>query len=198
MKRCVWAGENAGAMWDYHDTEWGFPTHDDRRHFEFLVLEGAQAGLSWSTILNKRAGYRKNFAEFDPEAVARFTPARVNKILLDPAIVRNRMKVESCVSNAKAFLAVQKEFGSFDQYIWSLVDGRPVVNAWKSTKQIPPRDEHSDALAKDMKKRGFKFCGTTIMYAHMQACGLINDHLVDCFRYKQVTDKKRTGSSRSA
>jgi DNA-3-methyladenine glycosylase I len=200
MKRCLWAGENPGAMWNYHDTEWGLPTHDDRRHFEFLVLEGAQAGLSWSTILNKRAGYRKHFAEFDPEEVARFTPARVNKILQDPAIVRNRMKVESCVTNAKAFLAVQKERGSFDRYIWSFVDGKPVVNQWKATKQIPPRDAHSDALAKDLKKRGFKFCGTTIMYAHMQACGLINDHLVDCFRYKQVAKGRSpgTGSRRSA
>jgi DNA-3-methyladenine glycosylase I len=185
-------------MWDYHDTEWGQPTHDDRRHFEFLVLEGAQAGLSWSTILNKRAGYRKHFAEFDPEQVARFTPARVNKILQDPAIVRNRMKVESCVKNAKAFLAVQEELGSFDKFIWSFVDGAPVVNKWKTTKQVPPRDAHSDALAKALKKRGFSFCGTTIMYAHMQACGLINDHLVDCFRYAQVTDKRRTGSRRSA
>jgi len=199
--RCVWAGEHPGGMWNYHDTEWGLPNHDDRRHFEFLVLEGAQAGLSWRTILDKRAGYRKHFAEFDPAVVAKFTPARVNKILEDAAIVRNRMKVESCVTNAKAFLEVQKERGSFDAYIWSFVDGAPVVNKWKSTKQIPPRDEHSDALAKDLKKRGFKFCGTTIMYAHMQACGLINDHLVDCFRYTEVAglkDKKRTGSSRSA
>ena len=153
-----------------------------------------------STILNKRAGYRKHFAEFDPEQVARFTPARVNKILQDPAIVRNRMKVESCVKNAKAFLAVQEELGSFDKLIWSFVDGRPVVNKWERSTQIPPRDAHSDALAKALKKRGFSFCGTTIMYAHMQACGLINDHLVDCFRYAQVADvrdKKRTGSRRS-
>lgn len=185
-------------MWDYHDREWGAPNHDDRVHFEFLVLEGAQAGLSWSTILNKRAGYRKNFAAFDPEEVARFTPKTVNKILQDPGIVRNRMKIESCVKNAQAFLAVQEELGSFDKLIWSFVDGEPVVNKWKTSKQIPPRSHQSDALAKDLKKRGFSFVGTTIMYAHMQACGLINDHLVDCFRYKQVTGTTKTAKRRSA
>jgi DNA-3-methyladenine glycosylase I len=193
VKRCQWAGPEAGAMWDYHDREWGVPNHDDRVHFEFLVLEGAQAGLSWSTILNKRAGYRKHFAGFDPEEVARFTPKTVAKILQDPAIVRNRMKVESCVKNAKAFLAVQQELGSFDQLMWSFVDGAPVVNQWTTSKQIPPRSAQSDALAKDLKKRGFSFVGTTIMYAHMQACGLVNDHLVDCFRYKQVKDSRGTG-----
>ena len=200
VKRCMWAGREAGAMWTYHDTEWGLPNHDDRRHFEFLVLEGAQAGLSWSTILNKRAGYRKNFADFDPAVVAKLTPARVNKILLDASIVRNRMKVESCVNNAKAFLRVQAEHGSFDNFIWSFVGGQPIVNKWKRTKQIPASSKQSDALAKALKQRGFNFCGTTIMYAHMQACGLINDHLADCFRYKecQVTDTRRTGSRRSA
>ncbi len=194
--RCAWAQNES--MWAYHDEEWGFPVHDDRKHFEFMVLEGAQAGLSWSTILNKREGYRKNFAGFDPAAVAKLTPARVNKILLDPGIVRNRLKVESCVANAKLFLALQAE-RSFDDYIWSFVGGKPIVNAWKSSKQIPPSSKESDALAKDLKQRGFKFCGTTIMYAHMQACGLINDHLVDCFRYKEyLTGKGRTGPRRSA
>jgi DNA-3-methyladenine glycosylase I len=198
VKRCVWAGTEAGAMWTYHDTEWGLPNHDDHHHFEFLVLEGAQAGLSWSTILNKRAGYRKNFAAFDPAVVAKFTPARVEKILKDPGIVRNRMKVESCVKNAKAFLKVQDELGSFDAFLWSFVGGQPIVNKWKQTKQIPPSSKQSDALAKALKQRGFGFCGTTIMYAHMQACGLVNDHLVDCFRYKEVTDTRRTGPRRSA
>lgn len=198
VERCAWAGPEAGAMWTYHDTEWGTPNHDDRHHFEFLVLEGAQAGLSWSTILNKRAGYRKNFAEFDPEVVAKLTPARVDKILLDPGIVRNRMKVESCVKNAKAFLKVREELGSFDAFLWSFVDGKPIVNKWKRTEQVPASSKQSDALAKTLKQRGFNFCGTTIMYAHMQACGLVNDHLVDCFRYQQVMDTPRTGPRRSA
>jgi DNA-3-methyladenine glycosylase I len=184
-------------MWSYHDTEWGLPNHDERRHFEFLVLEGAQAGLSWSTILNKRAGYRKNFAEFDPAVVARFTPKRVDKILEDAGIVRNRMKVESCVKNARAFLKVQEELGSFDAFIWSFVGGKQIVNTWK-TKKIPASTKQSDALAKALKQRGFSFCGTTIMYAHMQACGLVNDHAADCFRYTQVKDTSRTETTRSA
>jgi DNA-3-methyladenine glycosylase I len=198
LTRCVWAGAEAGAMWTYHDTEWGQPNHDDRHHFEFLVLEGAQAGLSWSTILNKRAGYRKNFAEFDPAVVAKLSPARVEKILKDPSIVRNRMKVESCVKNARAFLKIQEEHGSFDTFLWSFVGGKPIVNKWKRTGQIPASSKQSDALAKALKQRGFGFCGTTIMYAHMQACGLVNDHLVDCFRYKEVTGTNRTGPRRSA
>lgn len=186
-------------MWAYHDQEWGFPVHDDRKHFEFMVLEGAQAGLSWSTILNKREGYRKHFAAFDPTAVARFTPAKVNKMLLDPAIVRNRLKIESCVKNAALFLEVQEELGSFDAYIWSFVDGAPIVNTWQRGAQVPPRSPQSDALSEDMIGRGFKFCGSTIMYAHMQACGLINDHLVDCFRYKPcLKGTRRTGPRRPA
>ena len=144
IKRCTWAGPEAGAMWTYHDTEWGVPNHDDRKHFEFLVLEGAQAGLSWSTILNKRAGYRKNFAEFDPAVVAKFTPKRVDKILLDAGIVRNRMKVESCVNNARLFLQLQTEHGSFDNFMWSFVGGRTIVNKWKQSKQIPATSKHSD------------------------------------------------------
>jgi len=168
----------------YHDEEWGTPVHDDRVHFEFLVLEGAQAGLSWLTILNKRSGYRKNFADFDPEKVARFTQKRIEKILLDPGIVRNRLKVVAAVNNAKRFLEVQKEFGSFDKYIWQFVNGRTIVNKRKTTKQIKPTSKESDALSKDLIKRGFKFVGSTVIYAHMQACGLVNDHLVDCWKYK--------------
>jgi DNA-3-methyladenine glycosylase I len=158
--------------------------HDDRVHFEFLILEGAQAGLSWSTILKKREGYRKAFADFDPAKVARFTEAKLEKILLDPGIVRNRLKVYAAVNNAKRFLEVQKEFGSFNTYIWSFVKGKPIVNKHKSLGEIQPTTKESDALSKDLIKRGFKFVGSTVMYAHMQACGLVNDHLVDCFRYK--------------
>lgn len=174
----------------YHDEEWGVPVHDDRKHFEFLILEGAQAGLSWSTILRKREGYRKAFADFDPGKVARFTPARVEKILLDPGIVRNRLKVLSAVNNAKRFLEVQNEFGSFDAYIWQFVNGKPIVNKWKTLKQIPATTPESDALSKDLIKRGFKFVGSTVIYAHMQACGLVNDHLVDCWRYKALSKQR--------
>jgi DNA-3-methyladenine glycosylase I len=169
----------------YHDEEWGVPVHDDRVHFEFLVLEGAQAGLSWSTILKKREGYRKAFADFDPVKVARFTEAKIEKILLDPGIVRNRLKVYGAVNNAKRFLEVQKEFGSFDKYIWQFVGNKPIVNRRKSLSEIPPTTNESDALSKDLIKRGFKFVGSTVIYAHMQACGLVNDHLVDCWRYKK-------------
>ena len=170
----------------YHDEEWGLPVHDDRVHFEFLILEGAQAGLSWSTILKKRAGYQKAFANFDPVKVARFTPAKVEKILTDPGIIRNRLKVKAAVTNAKRFLEVQKEFGSFDKYIWQFVGGKPIINRWKTLSQIPATTKESDDLSKDLKKRGFKFVGSTVMYAHLQACGLINDHLVDCWRYREV------------
>lgn len=169
----------------YHDEEWGVPVHDDRVHFEFLVLEGAQAGLSWSTILKKRDGYRKAFADFDPVKVARFTEAKIEKILLDPGIVRNRLKVYGAVNNAKRFLEVQKEFGSFDKYIWQFVGNKPIVNRRKSLSEIPPTTQESDALSKDLIKRGFKFVGSTVIYAHMQACGLVNDHLVDCWRYSK-------------
>jgi DNA-3-methyladenine glycosylase I len=182
--RCAWA--SSPAMTTYHDTEWGVPTHDDRRHFEFVILEGAQAGLSWKTILDKREGYRKNFCGFDPAKVAKLTPAKLEKILLDPSIVRNRAKVESAVSNAKAFLQIQSEYGSFDTFLWDFVDGKPIVNKWRSSKQIPPRSDVSDAIAAVLKKRGFKFAGSTIMYAHLQACGLVNDHLTSCFRYREV------------
>ena len=186
VTRCSWAG-NDPAMVAYHDTEWGVPVHDDTTHFEFLVLEGAQAGLSWSTILKRRAGYRKAFAGFDVAKVARFTPARVEKLLLDTGIIRNRAKVEATVRNARAFLAVQKEFGSFDAYVWGFVGGRPVVNRWRRIAQVPPTSAESDALSKDLRRRGFGFVGPTIVYAHLQATGLVNDHLVSCFRYAELT-----------
>lgn len=183
-ERCAWAAKSE--MWEYHDREWGVPVHDDRKHFEFLVLEGAQAGLSWSTILNKREGYRRCFADFDAEKVARFSRTKIDKILADPGIVRNRLKVECTVANAKLFLGIQDEFGSFNDFIWNFVDGKTIVNAWKTTKQIPASSKQSDALALVLKRRGFKFAGSTIMYAHMQAAGLVNDHLVTCFRHGAV------------
>jgi DNA-3-methyladenine glycosylase I len=194
-QRCTWAAREN--MWAYHDGEWGVPVHDDRTHFEFLVLEGAQAGLSWSTILDKREGYRRCFAEFDAEKVARFTPARIEKILQDPGIVRNRQKVTAAVGNARVFLDLQEEAGSFDAFIWRFVDGTPVVNRWTTSKQIPATSKESDALAAELKKRGFKFAGSTIMYAHMQACGLVNDHLTSCPRWKAVQTTGRRGRARS-
>ncbi|MBL7849237.1 MAG: DNA-3-methyladenine glycosylase I [Cyclobacteriaceae bacterium] len=181
-KRCPWC-LSTDTYIRYHDEEWGNPVHDDKVHFEFLILEGAQAGLSWSTVLHKRAGYRKNFADFDPEKVARFTQKRIEKILLDPGIVRNRLKVQAAVHNAKRFLEVQKEFGSFDNYIWRFVKGKTKLNNWKRQNQLPATSKESDALSADLIKRGFKFVGSTVIYAHMQACGLINDHLVDCWKY---------------
>jgi len=184
VTRCRWAEGVSLDYIEYHDKEWGVPVWDDRTQFEFLILEGAQAGLSWSTILNKRAGYRKLFAEFDPEKVARFTAKRVEKILLDPAIVRNRLKVQSAVTNAKAFLEVQKEFGSFCDYMWGFVDGKPLQNRFGKDGDVPATSTESDALSKDLKKRGFKFVGSTIIYAHMQATGMVNDHVTSCFRYK--------------
>ena len=176
----------------YHDEEWGLPVHDDRVHFEFLILEGAQAGLSWSTVLKKREGYQKAFADFDPVKVARFTTARIEKILKDPAIIRNRLKVFAAVNNARRFLEVQKEFGSFDRYIWNFVGGKPLVNRWKSLSEIPATSWESDALSKDLIKRGFKFVGSTVVYAHMQACGLVNDHLVNCWRYSAVMKAQKS------
>jgi len=183
MKRCTWPTNELAIA--YHDTEWGVPLHDDRRLFEFLILEGAQAGLSWDTILRKRENYRTAFDGFDVNKVARYTDKKIDKLLQNDGIIRNRLKVASAVSNAKAFLKVQKEFGSFDKYIWSFVDGKPIVNKRKETSQIPARSEVSDTISKDLKKRGFNFVGSTIMYAHMQATGMVNDHLVSCFRYKQ-------------
>jgi DNA-3-methyladenine glycosylase I len=187
--RCPWC-LSSELYRRYHDEEWGVPVHDDRIHFEFLILEGAQAGLSWSTVLNKREGYRRNFAAFDPQKVARFTEKKVEKILLDPGIIRNRLKVVSAVNNAKRFLEVQREFGTFDKYIWGFVEGRPILNQRTELSQIPPTTKASDALSKDLIRRGFKFAGSTVMYAHMQACGLVNDHLVSCHRYS-ITKKMR-------
>jgi DNA-3-methyladenine glycosylase I len=191
VKRCRWAEGVSLDYIRYHDEEWGVPVCDDRTQFEFLILEGAQAGLSWSTILNKRACYRQAFADFDPAKVARFTKKRVEKLLQDPSIVRNRLKVESTVTNARAFLRVQEEFGSFSDYIWAYVDGRPVQNRFRRDSDIPATSAVSDALAKDLKKRGFRFVGSTIMYAHMQATGLVNDHVVGCFRHKPCAKMAR-------
>jgi DNA-3-methyladenine glycosylase I len=184
-KRCAWCLKFDQYI-DYHDREWGVPVHDDNIHFEFLILEGAQAGLSWATILKRREGYRKAFADFDPLKVSRFSEKKLEKLLLDPGIIRNRLKVFAAVNNAKRFLEVQKEFGSFDKYIWSFVNDAPIVNRWKELTEIPAISKQSDALSRDLIKRGFKFVGSTVIYAHMQACGLINDHLVSCFRYKET------------
>ena len=184
IKRCEWAGETSPEYIRYHDEEWGVPVWDDRTQFEFLILEGAQAGLSWSTILNKREGYRKNFADFDPEKVARFTEKRIDKILQDPGIVRNKLKVHSAVTNAKAFLKVQEEFNGFCNYIWDFVGGSPIQNKIRKDSDFQATSPESDALSKDLKKRGFKFVGSTIVYAHMQATGMVNDHETSCFRYK--------------
>jgi len=183
--RCDWAGERELDV-RYHDEEWGVPTHDDRVLFEFLVLEGAQAGLSWSTILAKREGYRRAFADFDAARVARFTVKRVERLLANPAIVRNRLKVESTVTNARAFLAVQDAVGSFDAYVWAFVDGTPMQNHRQRLDEIPATTPGSDALSKDLKRRGFRFVGSTIMYAFMQATGLVNDHVRSCFRYREL------------
>ncbi|MBX3745311.1 MAG: DNA-3-methyladenine glycosylase I [Verrucomicrobiae bacterium] len=184
--RCPWVDLSKPDYVAYHDLEWGVPVHDDRRLFEFLTLESAQAGLSWYTILRKRENYRQAFAQFDPERVARFTPADIDRLLANPGIVRNRLKVEAAVVNARRFLEVQSEFGSFDAYIWRFVDGRPVVNRFHSLRDYPARTALSDALSKDLKARGFKFVGSTIIYAHMQATGMVNDHIVTCFRHAQV------------
>ena len=179
LVRCGWA--RAEPSISYHDREWGVPVHDERRLFEFLILEGAQAGLSWETILKKREAYRQAFDNFDPQRVARYSPVRVKELMNDPGIVRNRLKIESTIANAKAFLLVQKEFGSFDKYVWSFVGGQPKVNYWKTLKEIPAMTAQSDALSRDLRRRGFKFVGTTICYAFMQAVGMVNDHTEGCF-----------------
>jgi len=183
--RCPWSEGVSDAYSRYHDEEWGVPVRDDRRHFEFLMLEGAQAGLSWSTVLHKRDAYRKAFANFEPEKVARFNKRSVEKLMNNAGIIRNRLKIESAITNARHFLDVQQEFGSFDTYIWGFVDDRPIVNRRRRQKDVPATSKESDALSKDLKSRGFKFVGSTIIYAHMQAIGLVNDHLVDCFRYEE-------------
>lgn len=183
--RCGWVTEDPLYI-AYHDQEWGLPEHDDRRLFEFLLLEGAQAGLSWITILKKREQYRAAFAEFDPEKVARFDTAVIQRLLKNPGIVRNRLKIESAVANAGAFLDVKAAFGSFDRYIWQFVDGKPIRNHWRSPADVPARTPISSQMSRELKKRGFRFVGPTICYAYMQAVGMVNDHLVDCFRYHEV------------
>ena len=195
IKRCSWVSVDDPLMLRYHDREWGVPVHDDRKHFEFLVLEGAQAGLSWTIVLKKREGYRRAFDRFDPEKVARFSARRIEKLALDSAIIRNRIKIEAAVRNARAFLKIQEEFGSFDSYCWRFVDGQPKLNRWKIMRQIPATSVESDAFSKDLKHRGFSFVGSTVVYAHMQAVGMVNDHLVDCFRYREIRQDGKTGSS---
>jgi DNA-3-methyladenine glycosylase I len=189
-RACSWAGDDP-LMRRYHDEEWGVPVHDDRRLFEFLILEGAQAGLSWSTVLKKRDAYRRAFSGFDPVLVARYSPGRIRKLMQDPGIIRNRLKIESAVRNARAFLAVQEEFGSFNAYCWRFVDGQPRVNRRMAIRDIPATSRESDRFSSDLKNRGFRFVGSTIIYAHMQAVGMVNDHLVDCFRFREV---RRLGS----
>jgi DNA-3-methyladenine glycosylase I len=186
LRPCEWAHAGNELYRRYHDEEWGVPVQDDQKQFEFLTLESAQAGLSWAIILNKREGYRRAFAGFDPKKVARFTPARIDKIVADPGVVRNRLKIAAAVNNARRFLAVQEEFDGFANYIWRFVDGRTIQNRWRHMKEVPATSPESDALSKDLKQRGFKFVGSTIMYAHMQATGLVNDHLIGCFRHKQL------------
>ena len=188
-KRCTWC-EGLGIYEDYHDEEWGVPVHDDQKLFEMLILEGAQAGLSWITILKKRENYRKAFNNFDYKKIARYTDKKIEKLLQDPGIVRNKLKVNGTRTNAKLFMEVQKEFGSFDKYIWQFVGGKPIKNKFKKMKDVPATTPESDAMSKDLKKRGFKFVGSTICYAFMQACGMVNDHTTDCFRYKAVHKMK--------
>jgi DNA-3-methyladenine glycosylase I len=185
MKRCPWCGEDPLYV-AYHDAEWGSPVHDEAKHFEFLLLETQQAGLSWRCVLGKREAFRKAFADFRPEKVARFTPARVEKLMLDAGIIRNRRKIEAAIKNARAFIAASEELGSFDAYIWRFVDGRPVVNSWRDPSRVPVTTAVSDALAADLKQRGFSFVGSTTMYAHMQAIGMVNDHLVSCYRWSEL------------
>ncbi len=189
ISRCPWCLGFEEYI-EYHDKEWGVPVHDDPIHFEFLILEGAQAGLSWATILKKRKGYRRLFANFDPAKIAKFSDSKLEKILLDPGIIRNRLKVFAAVNNAKRFLEVQDEFGTFDNYIWRFVKNKPIVNRWKTMSKVPATTRESDALSKDLISRGFKFVGSTVIYAHMQACGLVNDHLISCFRHKAVASMK--------
>ncbi len=189
--RCPWSEGIDPAYQRYHDEEWGVPVRDDAVHFEFLVLEAAQAGLSWWTILRKREGYKRAFAGFDAAKVARFTPRTVEKLMQDPGIVRNRQKIEAAIANARGFLKIQQELGSFDRYVWEFVGGKPIVNKWRKQTDVPPTSKESDALSKDLKSRGFKFVGSTIVYAHMQATGLVNDHLVSCFRYRDCSTKTR-------
>jgi len=191
MKRCPWGVEDELYV-KYHDEEWGVPVHDDIKQFEFLVLESAQAGLSWLTVLRKRENYRKAYDNFDPLIISKYNGKKIKKLLNNPGIIRNKMKIEASINNAKRFLEIQKEFGSFDRYIWSFTDYKQVVNKWKSIEEIPSKTELSDMISKDLKERGFTFVGSTIIYAHLQAVGIVNDHIVSCFRYSQVIDKNAT------
>ncbi len=193
QQRCAWAAKGGPLYRKYHDGEWGVPVHRDRKLFELLILEGAQAGLSWSTILNKRANYRRAYDNFDARKIARYNAAKVRRLLKDPGIVRNRLKIRASISNARACLRVQMEFGSFDRYIWQFVGGQPIRTRRRRLKDIPARTKESDAMSKDLKKRGFKFVGSTICYAFMQAVGMVNDHTVDCFRYREIPAKSRRG-----
>jgi DNA-3-methyladenine glycosylase I len=186
-QRCAWANSSQLYL-DYHDSEWGVPVHDDRKLFEFLILEGAQAGLSWSTILNKRQGYVQAFDNFEVSKIANYSDIKVQELLANPGIVRNRLKIQAAIQNARSFLEVQDQYGSFDAYIWQFVDGKPVQNSWKSLQEIPPKTKESDAMSKELKKLGFTFVGSTICYAFMQAIGMVNDHTVDCFRWQEVRD----------
>ena len=187
--RCSWAQHELEII--YHDTEWGVPLHDDQRHFEFLILEGAQAGLSWLTVLKKRENYRQAFANFDPEIIARFDENKIVKLRQNEGIIRNKLKLNSAVRNARAFLDVQKEFGSFDAYIWQFTNNRTILNSWKSTEEVPAKTPEAEAMSKDLKKRGFNFVGPTICYAYMQATGMVNDHLVSCFRHRELFDAEK-------
>jgi DNA-3-methyladenine glycosylase I len=184
LKRCSWA-TGSKIEQDYHDTEWGVPLHEDRKLFEFITLEGAQAGLSWVTVLNKRENYRKLFDDFEVDKIARYSKRKVESLLKNPGIIRNRLKIESTVSNARAFIDIQDEFGSFDNYIWQFTNDKPIINRWKTAEDVPARTAISDAMSKELKKRGFRFAGSTICYAFMQATGMVNDHTVDCFRYSE-------------
>jgi len=190
IRRCAWAGTEKLFI-DYHDREWGVPVHDERKFFEMLILEGAQAGLSWSTVLKKRDAYRRAFAQFDPQKVARFNKQKINELMDNPGIIRNRLKIESAVKNARAFLEIQKKFDSFDQYIWKFTGGEPLVNTWKKLSDIPAHSSESDAMSKDLKQHGFNFVGSTICYAFMQAVGMVNDHVMDCFRYREIIEALR-------
>jgi DNA-3-methyladenine glycosylase I len=185
LKRCEWSTSSALYL-DYHDTEWGVPVHDERTLFEFLILEGAQAGLSWSTILNKRQAYIQAFDNFEPTKVASYDDTKIQQLLTNPGIVRNRLKIQAAIQNARSYLKIQDQYGSFDTYIWQFVDGKPIQNSWKSLQEIPATTKESDAMSKELKKRGFTFVGSTICYAFMQAVGMVNDHIVDCFRWQEV------------
>ncbi|MEM9856106.1 MAG: DNA-3-methyladenine glycosylase I [Bacteroidota bacterium] len=191
-KRCAWAEGQFEEYVKYHDEEWGVPVHDDKVHFEFLILEGAQAGLSWATVLRKRAGYREAFANFKVEKVAGFGEKRIQELMVFDGIIKNQLKIRATVNNAQRFLEIQEEFNGFDNYIWRFVDDKPIVNEWKGMSEVPATTRESDTLSKDLKKRGFKFVGSTIIYAYMQACGLVNDHTIDCFRYKELQKKGTT------